>query len=297
MPRINKSIELLEQDQPVYLDIHYGIDTDHPFEDGVRAAHTWADLIDVDLERSFFDVPVLAEFMRGLAAAGPTATGHRTPAVYVTLPIAGTSEASIWANAWMIWQVLNTGVHGIMLCQAESAEAVRAFVEAVRYPFHTIGEGDKLGEGRRGHSGEHTAAPIWGLSIDEYLRSADVWPLNPRGEIMLGLKLENKHALANAEAVTNVPGIAFAEWGPGDMRWSLLRSIPRPGEPRPPELLAARARIFAACKANHIAFLDGVVADNVTARIDEGVRVCPVAPREAGPTVVEIGRKHTRHSL
>ena len=40
-------------------------------------------------------------------------------------------------------------------------------------------------------------------------------PLNPDGEIFLGLKIENKRALNNVEATVRVPGIAFAEWGPG----------------------------------------------------------------------------------
>ena len=48
-----------------------------------------------------------------------------------------------------------------------------------------------------------------------------MWPLNPKGELLLGLKLEDKYALENAEANAKVPGVAFAEWGPGDMAFSL----------------------------------------------------------------------------
>jgi 2-keto-3-deoxy-L-rhamnonate aldolase RhmA len=54
-----------------------------------------------------------------------------------------------------------------------------------------------------------------------YLAKADAWPLNPDGELLLGLKLEDKYALANAEQILKIPGIAFAEWGPGDMALSL----------------------------------------------------------------------------
>ena len=35
-------------------------------------------------------------------------------------------------------------------------------------------------------------------------------PLNPKGELFLGLKFENKRALANVEITAQVPGIAFA---------------------------------------------------------------------------------------
>lgn len=55
---------------------------------------------------------------------------------------------------------------------------------------------------------------MWGISAAEYMKKADPWPLNPQGEFLLGLKIEDKYALANAEKVASVPGIGFAEWGP-----------------------------------------------------------------------------------
>jgi 4-hydroxy-2-oxoheptanedioate aldolase len=77
-----------------------------------------------------FDLESLRQFMLGLAKGGPTKSGHRTPAVIVTLPILGYDEVSIRANYWMIHQVLATGVHGIQLCHARSPEAVKLFVAA-----------------------------------------------------------------------------------------------------------------------------------------------------------------------
>ena len=87
-------------------------------------------------------------------------------------------------------------------------------MESARYPFQTIGVGEGLDVGRRGSGGQGSAAHIWGVSVQEYLQLADPWPLNPKGELMLGLKIENRRALENSEASTSVPGIAFAEWGP-----------------------------------------------------------------------------------
>ncbi|MCL4369125.1 MAG: aldolase/citrate lyase family protein [Actinobacteria bacterium] len=293
MPRVNKAIELLEQDQPVYLNIHYDIPEDHPFEAGVELARSWADLIDVDMERRPFDVRLLAAFMRGLRAGGPTASGHPTPAVYVTLPIDGSSEAVIRANSWLIWQVLDTGVHGLMLCGAEDPGAVRAYVEAARYPFNRTGVGNGLGEGRRGRSGYDIAAGIWDIPQDEYIYQADIWPLNPQGEIMLGLKLENKRALENAQVVASIPGIAFAEWGPGDMSWSLgLERAPR--DPLPPQLAQARERIFAACRANNVVFLEGIKPEELCPMIDAGVRIfCGRGIQQ----VMEAGRAYTKRMM
>ncbi len=293
MARIDKALELLEQDQPLYLDIHYEIPPDHPFEAGVEMARSWADLIDVDMERRPFNVDRLAAFMRGLRAGGPTASGHPTPAVYVTLPIDGSSEAVVRANSWVIWQVLDTGVHGLMLCGAEDPGAVRAYVEAARYPFNRIGMGEELGVGRRGRTGFDVAAGIWGIDGDDYIHRADVWPLNPAGEIMLGIKVENTRALANAEAVTGVPGLAFAEWGPGDMSWSM--GLERAGrDPMPPQLWDARQRIFAAVKAHGLAFLEGVTPDNVQSAIDEGIRV--LCGRDAQKSK-EIGSAYTKRTM
>src|SRR6188508_2637675 len=218
--RINRAIELLDQGQPIYYTgSHEG--TEGNYEQGVKDAQTYADYISYDMEHAPFDVKGLADYMRGLAKGGPTRSGHRTPAVIVNVPVNGTDEATVRANAWMFHQVLATGVHGILLCHADTPGAVRAFVEAVRFPIHRQAVGAGLNEGRRGAHGAETAAPIWGVSQDEYFTKADVWPLNPDGELMLGLKLEDKYALANADANLKVPGIAFAEWGPGDMSLSL----------------------------------------------------------------------------
>ncbi|HXB74425.1 MAG TPA: hypothetical protein VNY05_39685 [Candidatus Acidoferrales bacterium] len=62
---------------------------------------------------------------------------------------------------------------------------------------------------------------------------ADAWPLNPNGELLLGLQLEDKYALTNAEQNAKIPGIAFADWGPGDMALSLGIHGPGCGGPGP----------------------------------------------------------------
>jgi 4-hydroxy-2-oxoheptanedioate aldolase len=218
--RINRAIELLPQGQPIYYTgSHSG--TTGSFEQGRKDAQTYADYISYDMEHAPFDVSGLAEYMKGLVAGGPTRSGHRTPPVIVNLPVNGTDEAAVRANAWMFSQVLATGVHGILLTHADTPGAIRAFIEAVRLPIHKQGLDKGINEGRRGVHGAPTAAQIWGISQDQYLDKADAWPLNPDGELLLGVKLEDKYALANAEENLKVPGIAFAEWGPGDMALSL----------------------------------------------------------------------------
>ena len=175
------------------------------------------------------------------------------------------------ANGWVVQQVPAAGVHGVILCHARTAGAVSAFVQAARYPFHEQEVGDGLEEGLRGSGSQHFAAQIWGISSGDYLRLADTWPLNPEGEILLGLKIEDRHALENTEATTKVPGVGFAEWGPGDMSFSYgFLSRPRPD---PQVLVDARARVLAATKAARIFFLNSVTTENVEAQIDDGMMI------------------------
>jgi len=287
MGRVNRVIELLGRGQPVYSSTI----AEPSYERGREQARTWADCLILDLEHHPFAPAALHAFMRGLVDGGPTASGHRTPAVIVTLPTDGSSEEVVRANAWMIRQALAAGVHGLLLCHAETAAAVKAFVAAARYPFHKAGVGEGLDEGRRGAGGQAPAAAIWGLSPAAYLDCADVWPLNPAGELILGLKIENRRALADVEASTAVPGIAFAEWGPGDMGMALGHKDAH-DPPYPPEMRQARARVKTACDQAGVAFLEMVRADDVIDRIAEGVRIGAATPEAA-----EIGRRHTRRTL
>lgn len=290
MPRTNRAIELLEQGQPIYYTGVEGLS----YESGVKAAKTWADYLTIEMEHGTFDLSRLEAFMQGLADGGPTKSGHRMPTVIVTLPVNGTSEHEVRANAWMFRQVLARGVHGILLCHAENPEAVKAFVESCRYPFQAVGIGKGLEVGHRGGGGQAAAAKIWGVSVQEYLEKADPWPLNPKGELMLGLKIENRRALANAEASAKVPGISFAEWGPGDMGMS-FGYADRHDPPYPKEMQDARNRVQAACKTASIAFLEMVRKDDVTKKIQDGVKVC--AAGRDGAEVAEIGRKFTKRQI
>src|SRR5499433_4495722 len=86
--RINRAIELLSQGQPIYYTgSHSG--TEGSFEQGKKDAQIYADYISYDMEHAPYDIKGLAEYMQGLAAGGPTRSGHRTPAVIVNVPVNG----------------------------------------------------------------------------------------------------------------------------------------------------------------------------------------------------------------
>jgi 4-hydroxy-2-oxoheptanedioate aldolase len=309
--RLNRAIELLQQDQAIY---YTGGHTGHvlTYAQGVEDAGTWADYINVGMEHGSFDLAGLADYMRGLVDGGPTRSGHRTPAVVVEAPVNGTDEANVRFNAWQFRQILGRGVHGILLCQAESAGAVRAFVEGCRYPHNTLGQdpglpspvermrgasmaavgSGALGIGTRGRGSEQTAAPIWGLSTEEYLARCDPWPLNPQGELLLGVKIESPEGVAHCEEILDVPGLGFAELGPGDLGLSLgYVNVPR--EPYPAEMAEARARVFGASRARGIPFLEGATPANIRGKLDEGVRVIA----GGNPETARVGREHSARAL
>ncbi len=307
--RINRAVELLKSGQAIYYD---GAHSGHvlTYEQGRADAATWADYINVGMEHGAFDMAGLAVYMRGMSEAGPTRSGHRTPAIIVEVPVNGTDAANVRYNAWQFRQILGRGVHGLVLCQAESADAVQAFVECCRYPHQLAGVdpslpspaarmrgaarevGRPLGTGTRGRGSESSAAPIWGLTEAEYLRRCDPWPLNPEGELLLGVKLESPEGIARCEAILAVPGIGFAELGPGDLGLS-LGYVEVQRFPYPPEMREARERVLAACRSNGIAYLEACTPETVAARIDEGVRVV-AGNRE---DTARAGRAYQRRSM
>ena len=263
---INRAVALLSQDQAIY---YTGAHTGHVLTraQGAADAGTWADYINVGMEHGAFDMAGLDAYMRGLAEAGPTRSGHRTPAVIVEAPVNGTDAANVRYNAWQFRQILGRGVHGILLCQAEGADAVRAFVESCRYPHQPAGVDPALpsplarmdgapragacrGTARPRHPrarvGRYRRADL-GLSPEEYMRRCDPWPLNPEGELLLGVKLESPEGIAACEEILCGPGLGFAEIGPGDLGLALgyrrCSAIPTRRRCR-----RARDRVLAACR-------------------------------------------------
>ncbi len=252
MPRINKCIELLEQGQPVFATGAQELS----YDAGRQMALTSADMIEVEFEHHPFDTVGLREFMRGLRDGGPTASGHPTPTVVCTLPSNCISPEEVRYNAWQARHVLTTGVHGILHTHARSAEAVRWFVATCRFPSQTIGRDQGIPEGLRGAGAQGESAAIWGIDAEDYVRRADPWPMNPEGELLLGLKIEDRYSLADSDAIAAVPGIAFAEWGPGDMAMSHGDTDPAGHDPPfPPHMDRARNTVKASLDRAGVAFL------------------------------------------
>ena len=228
---VHRSIVLFKQRKPIFV-YHPSMPPELTFESGRKFAGSWADLLVIEFEHYGLNPIGLSEFMRGLRDATPSTESMVT--VVATMPVSGESIESVKANAWQIRQLLATGIHGLILAQASDVRAVELFVQFSRFSFHTQWQG-KRGTGCRGAGGEDHASQVWNVSRGDYWRLADPWPLNPDGELLLGLKIENRESLDYVEDIASVPGIAFAEWGPADMAMSY--GVPDAQDPPYPESL------------------------------------------------------------
>ena len=298
--RLNKSIELLEDGQPIY---YRSADPRLPgYEQGRAMASTWADAINWEMEHGTFDLANLREFMKGLVDGGPTRSGHRFPTVIVTMPVLGYSEAYMYANSWVVAQVLSTGANGLSLCHARDPKPWRYLLQRLEYPFSSRAFTKLPMEGMRGSGSQILPSKIWGVTQNRYVNIADPWPLNRNGELLLGAKIEDKHALENAEKTLAVPGISIAEGGGGDIQMSFGgfaifadQGPPQPGDGQQhfaPVVQHAQDRVLSACKANNVRFLHAATPQTIVSWIQRGAMVI-----EATEEVARVGRAYTKRTM
>jgi 4-hydroxy-2-oxoheptanedioate aldolase len=300
--RLNKVIELWEDNQPMYYTgagIGPGVDA---YAQGIKMSKTYADAITVDFEHGAMDFSQLREFMRGLKDAGPTRSGHATPCVFVTSGIIGLDENYARANTWVMTQFLDAGVHGVHICHARDPRAIEVLAqEGCRYPFLDYPTPKLARRGLRGSSAGF-AAQIWGMSGAEYCAKADLWPLNKGGELIFGVKIEDTIADEHVDQTVGVPGVAMAEYGPGDHSYWLYglagmqpgaRVAPSPdvAETRP-EMARVRQAVLDACKKHNVKFLQGSNATNIVAMIKQGAMM-----HESPEPAAIIGREFTKRKM
>jgi 4-hydroxy-2-oxoheptanedioate aldolase len=222
--RVNKVIELWEDGQPAYFTnsgMRPGVDA---YAQGKKMAKTFADMIIYGLEHGPLDFTDFVNFMSGLKDGGPTASGHVTPTVVVEVPCTGRSAEYALANAWIITNLLDLGAHGIQIKHARDPKAIETYCQiAARYPFDypNTPKVPQQGLGMRGQTAP-IASNLWGVPDYKYLHIADVWPLNPRGEILMGCSIQDKFGDANVEKILATKGLAFAEWGSSESALSVL---------------------------------------------------------------------------
>lgn len=190
-------------------------------------------------------------------------------------PIARIPANGIEMNQSFAKQVLDRGAYGVVWPHVATMEQAYNAVASCRYARP---KGTALYEpkGVRG-DGPATAARYWGLSVPEYYEKADVWPLAPQGEILVGLMCESTQAIENLDDIlSNVPGIGFILIGEGDLSQEL--GFARQYEH--PVVLDAMRNIVETCHKHKVVVGNPhVTAKNHKRLLGEGYRFLMSAPQ------------------
>jgi 4-hydroxy-2-oxoheptanedioate aldolase len=239
-----------------------------------------------ETEHKPWDVPALRDSLQFLLNRGRI---HRSGSLaadvtpLVRIPANGAERAQ-----WHAKQALDLGAYGIVWPHVSTVEEARNAVAACRYP-RLPGEARYEPAGLRG-DGPVAAARYWGVSTAEYYTRADVWPLDPDGEILVVIMIEDQDGVANLPAILDeVPGIGLVLVGEGDLSQQL--GVPRQYEH--PSVLASKRRVLDACGRRGVAVgHPHVTADNVKRVLDDGYRFLMSAPVRSYPGL-ELGRALT----
>jgi len=194
-------------------------------------------------------------------------------------------------NQWMAKQALDMGCYGVVWPHIATVDEARAAVAACRYP-RPKGSANYEPAGLRGDS-PTAAARYWGLSLQDYYDRADVWPLDPAGEILCVIMIECEDGIANLDAMLrNVPGIGLILIGQGDL--SRVLGVPRQYDH--PKVRAATKEIRSICKKHGVMVgRPQVDAGNVEAALADGYDYL-MAPPERGLAALDKGLKLSKRS-
>lgn len=225
-----------------------------------------------EMEHNPYDVAALGDALqymlsrKAIAASGSVAPG--------VTPLARIPANGVEMNQAQAKQVLDRGVYGVITPHVWTVEQAYNAVASCRYARP---KGAALYEpkGLRG-DGPATAARYWGLTQAEYYAKADVWPLAPHGEILVGLMIESPEAIENLDdMLANVPGIGFCLIGEGD----LSQALGYPRQYEHPEVLGAMQRIVETCHKHKVVVGNPHTnAKNVERLLGEGYKFLMSAP-------------------
>jgi 4-hydroxy-2-oxoheptanedioate aldolase len=199
------------------------------------------------------------------------------------VPIVRVPSAGREQLVFVIKQVLDLGVFGILVPHIDTAEDALAAVRAVRFPQRR-GVPDFKPEGLRG-VGYGWPARYWGLTGAEYAERADVWPLDPKGEMLLWLMIETKASIDNIDAIARTPGVSGLFVGPSDLAFSM-------GLPfNDPEVEAAIAKVAQAGQAAGVPVGTLTGGAGVKQRLEQGFQFLAVGGDSSVGTSVQDARR------
>lgn len=222
------------------------------------------DYMYVDMEHGPLNFDGLAYCIAAMAdKAAILKKGNAQPnvALFARFPAYGRDLES---NDWIVKQALDMGLMGIIFNGVENKEQMMRLIRYMRYPQMKTSKYQQP-PGMRGYApGNATFA--WGISAAEYERRADVWPLNPDGDLLAIPMIETAEGLKNVDEIAAVPGVGAIFIGAGGDLHQYL-GVPQDS----PEVEQARQTILAACKAHNVACgITAIAKAEVEKRLKEG---------------------------
>jgi 4-hydroxy-2-oxoheptanedioate aldolase len=259
---LNRTVETLAAGKPAF-GIFSG---DFSLANARALAASDLDFVFIDMEHSPFDLETLQAFLLGMTDKGRLIEKGNlqmdvTP--LVRIPMNGREDLQ-----WQVKQVLDAGAFGIVFPYVETRKEAENAVRSMRYPQR---RGDAAME-PAGMRGASPAIARWFWGANDYFDRADVWPLDPRGDLLAVIQIESKMAVENIEEIAAVPGIGAIFIGPSDL--SISYGVP--GQREHPEVAAALDKVLAVCKQSDIPCGLTTSASDVESYVDEGYRFVTV---------------------
>ena len=180
--------------------VAFGITVDARADPVALSANRNIDFVFYDMEHGPFDVTALRTWMQWLLDPGAIASAGDVKAAKTVIVRIPASGRELEQNTWMVKQVLDAGVHGVIFPTIETPEQALTAVRAMRYP-QKVGASDAEPAGLRG-TNPRLAARYWGLSVPEYTERADIWRLDrPNGNLVPWILIESPRGVANVREV------------------------------------------------------------------------------------------------
>ena len=260
--RLNKLIELFENDQPAFGVLSF----DYSLNNARAMASSGLDFLFIDMEHAPFDIERLRLFLLGMTdKRSINEKGNLQPNVVplVRIPAAGGAEELI-AQAK---QVLDVGVFGIFFPAVHTREQAELAVRATRYPQYN----DAPDYEPAGLRGRNPSNAMWYWGVRDYHAKADVWPLDPQGELLAMMFIESRAGVENIEEIITVPGLGGIFIGPSDLSTSMGYT-----SPAAPEVEQAIQTVLGACIEHDVPCAITTGQGSVQQRIDQGFRFVTV---------------------
>ena len=274
IPRLNGIIKVLEQGKNALVSFSPADTTNAQLFAG-----DGYDGVVFEMEHGTYDIRTLRDCLQYLLNRRQIVeSGSLAPAV---TPMVRIPPNGIEKNQWIAKQVLDSGVYGIVWPHVSTVEEASSAVAACRYARPDSAPRLKP-KGQRG-DGPVNAARYWGLTQQEYYDRADVWPLDPKGEILVGIMCEDVDGLNNLpQILKEVPGIGVVIIGEGD----LSQNLGFPRQYKHPMVASAIGEILSICKAHNVAGgHPHVEKDNVEEIVAQGFRWLMPRPERSNATL------------